>query len=540
MATAPPCMKVHKSPQSFCIPFRKDLLSGPAATDADNHKYFDAPALLYQCGMALNSKRDFVNLAIVEETRGLSLAAASDWWLVLTRERATKLGNMKLFLSTKLSAEHAACLDVDNMAVLDVKMQRRFGWGDVRADTSMLVQLRSASKFVTPENCSTQAYHFRHDCAAAAAAEYQFRQPRLPPFLSGADAAVASQTPALATFRGMLALADAKTGDTRALAQLKDAARSGALALEDSQSQDAWDIPLCKSLAFYFEQDAIHVLCLLRFVGVKDLARLSQASLANHHRLKVDVLHHIADCRGRYVPEEAAPSAFGGWFPRFPDEYYDGRAEETDLLESVQVPCRCYTVLLRGASPFMVQVPERTKDDDKNKLMLEEFCLQCPDEEMSFEGFCLKVVHCLYGATVPCPQLDPVLLVQVKALWGLHSGTPALGARQLDFLDQVLGRAEVRRCRVCFKPCERGDVHEMCQASHLVCAQCGKSVPPRKPTNDKVLEFAFYMLGPLPKCEDCEARAVHRNEDIEQLRPGNSKVSRKRPRSSTAASFAGQ
>ena len=293
-------------------------------------------------------------------------------------------------------------------------------------------------------------------------------------------------------------------------------------------------------MAFYFEQDVVYVQCLLQFVDVQSLACLSQASLATHHRLTLDRLRAIAEPRGQHVGEPAAPSGFRGWFSRFPDEYVDGRAEETDLLESVQVPCRCYTVLVRGASPFMVQVPERTKDDDKNKLMLEEFCLQCPDEEMSFEGFCLKVVHCLYGATVPCPQLDPVLLVQVKALWGLHSGTPALGARQLDFLDQVLGRAEVRRCRVCFKPCERGDVHEMCQASHLVCAQCGKSVLPRKPTKCKTLELAYRMWGPLPNCEDCEVRAVYRNEDLEQLRPGSSKVSRKRPRSSTAASFAGQ
>lgn len=202
-------------------------------------------------------------------------------------------------------------------------------------------------------------------------------------------------------------------------------------------------------------------------------------------------------------------------------------------METMQIPCHCYTVFVRGASTFMVHVPERTRDEDKIELLLEEFLLQCPCEEMLFEDFCLKVVHCIHGAMVPCPQLDPVLFVQMKAVWNLHSGTPTLGARQLDFLDKVLGRAEVRRCRVCFKPCERGDMHEMCQASHLVCGQCGQSVPLRKLTKDKSLELAVRMWGPLPKCTFCGARAVHRNEDLEQVRPCTSKVSRKRRRASS-------
>jgi hypothetical protein len=234
-----------------------------------------------------------------------------------------------------------------------------------------------------------------------------------------------------------------------------------------------------------------------------------------------------------------------------------------DASEDLHVPCNCFTVSVHGDSPFMVHVTEKTENQKSLENLCNEIRVQCggPAVGITFEDFVLKIVHALHDATVPCPHLHGKLDQQVKELWGLHTGAPAaqaLEAPQLDFLDRVLGKDGIQRCRVCFKPCE-GEVHTECQISNLRCPSCvgNPPIPARKPRGDKshdphnrrppacdnslavtlqhmaeFLDRSDRLLGPLPRCPLCNAQGVMRTEDKPQQRPGSCKVSRKRGRSS--------
>ena len=142
---------------------------------------------------------------------------------------------------------------------------------------------------------------------------------------------------------------------------------------------------------------------------------------------------------------------------------------------------------------------------------------------VTFERLLAKFAY-FVRQRVPPISNDSGFELAFKRLIAKHravSGNMCLSAQELDQLDLVLGHGVVKRCSVCFRPTDGRDFHVDCAVATGHCLRCCSS---------DIRGIGDTIVG---QCHTCNKTSWPMKADVrlvprDSIKPGNSKVSRKR------------
>ena len=463
----PSCISTPTT-HSFAVPWRVDNEGNAKGnTKEEEHlrfaKYLQplktlANAARHLMLVAYGGKSAILSTAIVEET----LETSTVWWLVLTHSTPTKDFKMKSWLAKHLPP--ISGLDIDSLTTLTPWLQRRLGWGDARTTPDLLDALQREARL--PALClKDELVVYRHELARE---ELRLRQP--------SHAPSPQSCPALRTHLGHQAcIAQQLMGDNEMVERIANVAtavelpRAPAHAMENNSGA-----PMALANGGTVDDKASMTAKSPDLDAMWDMVvQTSMAADNLHLRATCQLLRRIAYNR---VPTFAKPLPDG----RFSHYAFTEESDSEQSEEGIDLGTS-HTVYVWGLDPFCVFASKRMENAEVLRWLKDEL-----GSDVSFPRFLIKLLYTIRQTTPPCPLLDPKLLEQAKAIWGLHVGRKpqdALSAEDLDMLDNVLERPRVTRCLVCYKPVAEADsqpakrrrIHDSCQQHTFECnsTRCG-------------------------------------------------------------------
>ena len=503
-----PSCTLSPVPQSFALPYRvekQDFFGKPAPGAEATGKYLQPLATLARTAQhlwmaAYGGRSCIVNSAVVEET----LDDSTIWWLIFTRTAPSKENKVREWLRGRLPP---GTLNADDLQPLTPWLQRRLGWGDARTTPEFLTLLRQEAQLP----CLSFKDELVADRHRLAAEELRIREPQVP--------SAFSTNPVSRTCWGRLAYTCKQYGSDDMVGLLESTAATMAIPDQGLERNSA-------------------PLALGNGAATPQLPATVQSP--EFIFMWSEVIRFLP--RADYLRLKAACQLLRGGKPL---QYDDDDDDDIDVDEDA--PSKVCTVHVWGSEPFRVASAKPNYAETLRCIVREL------GEDVTFARFLVKLIYSVNQCIIPCPLLDPKLLDQAKEIWAKHVGrkpVDALQAHDLDLVDAALGRPQVIRCRVCYKPCDyaKTRTHVSCSQHTFKCDPCNlkcdtsnriMQIPKRSMVQPAEAEERYKMrkiaseslnlattMWIRPKCQRCGSYARDHVCHVPERRPKTIKVAR--------------